>query len=177
MKRLLAASMALILGVGVTACGTEPTGPENDLVGTWVFEGTDLIDILALRLENLLVAQGVSRTDAKAYIDEAVASTEEYVRDFREIIRYNADNTWKDNSGNKGTWRIQDGTFITTDAGGNSTRLGYFLDGDDLTFIFAKEQLLAGLRQAEDLDAEVYDLYNVVLEERDVVRFFFKRKS
>ena len=177
MKRLLAASIALILASGIIACDTGPTGPEANLVGTWTFEGTDFVEVLAQRLEDFLVEQGVSRTDAEAFVDAAFADTEEYFRNLRSTDRYNADNTWEDNSGNKGTWRIEEDDIIITDEDGDVTRAGYFLDGDDLTIIFTKAQFLAVLRQAEDFDAEVYEVYNVVLDEDDVVRSFYTRKS
>ena len=177
MKRLLAASIALILASGIIACDTGPTGPEADLVGTWTFEGTDLIEVFSQRFEAFLVNQGWSRTGAKAFVDVAFADAEEYVRNLRSMERYNADSTWEDNHGNKGTWRIEDDDLIITNEDGAITRARYFLDGDDLTIIFTKAQFLAILRQAEDFDAAVYEMYKEILDENDVVRFFYKRKS
>lgn len=96
MKYLLAVGI-VVLTLGMVACGNTPTGPEEELVGTWRFENTDFIRVFSL-------------------------------------------------------------------------------DGDDLTLIFTKTLLLEALRQDENFDAEVYTIYNEVLQEDDVFRFFFKRR-
>ena len=180
-RRVLStAGMALVLAAtGMTACGDKgPTGPEADLVGSWIFEGTDLAGVLSARLVDLFVEAGLSRSEAQALVDEFMVGIDEGFDDLRSTMRFNGDNTWEDDSGNKGTWRIEDDVLELTDEEDSTVqRFKYFLDGDDLTLILTQEYFLSLLRQMEDFDAEAYEFYNEILEEGDVLRFFFKRKS
>ena len=101
-RRVLStAGIATILATaGMTACGDKgPAGPEAHLVGTWIFDGTDLVEVLAGRFVEYAVEQGMSPSDAEAIVDEAFASAEEGLRHWRYSLRYNPDKTWKDDSG------------------------------------------------------------------------------
>ncbi len=179
MKVLTTASIAIILAtVGMTGCGDDkgPTGPEAELVGTWIFEGTDLVEVLAGRFIEYAAEQGMSLPDAEAIVDEAFARSEEGLRAWRYSLRFNPDRTWEDDSGHKGTWRIDDDVLISTEEDGTVERWKYFLDGDDLTLILTRESLLSLSRQMDDFDAQAYEFYNELLGEDDVMRFFYKRK-
>ena len=169
---------AILATAGMTACGDKgPAGPEADLAGTWILQGTDLVEVLAARFMEYAIDQGMSPSDAEAIVDEAFASAEENLRDWRYSLRFNPDETWKDDSGNKGTWRIDDDVLITVQGDGTVERWEYFLDGDDLTLILTRENLLFLSRQMDDLDLQVYEFYGELLREGDVLRFFYKRKS
>ncbi len=78
------------------------------------------------------------------------------------ILRFNADGTYADNSGDAGTWSVN-GDLVTLGSRDGSTLEGkYFLDGNDLTFILSKDQFLHLAKQEEDLwtteDQEIFDV-------------------
>ena len=182
MQRLSAAGVAIILALaGMTACGgdKEPAGPEADLVGTWIFEGTDLVEVLAGRFVEYAVEQGMSPEEAEAIVDEAFASAGEGFQSWRSTLRFNGDRTWKDDRGQRGTWRIEDGVLVSTDGDGIVERWEYILMNDDLTLILTKESLLSLSRQMDDSDARKagYEFYSGLLADDDVLRFFYRRKS
>ena len=169
MKVLSTASIAIILATALlTGCGGDkgPAGPEADLIGTWIFEGTDLVEVLAGRFIEYAVEQGMARSDAEAIVDEAFASAEEGFRHWRSTLRFSP-----------GTWRIEDDVLISTDEDGTVERWKYFLDGDDLTLILTRESFLSLSRQMDDVDAQVYEFYSELFGEDDVMRFFYKRKD
>ncbi len=181
MKVLSTASIAFILATaGVTGCGEGkgPTGPGADLVGTWIFEGTDLVEVLAPRFLEYAVEQGMSRSDAEAIVDEAFANAEEGFPSWHSTIRFDGDGTWKDDRGEKGTWGIEGDVLISTDGHGLIERWEYILDGDDLRLILTKESLLSLSRQIDDSDARKagYEFYSGLLAEDDLLRFFYKRR-
>lgn len=93
------------------------------------------------------------------------------------MVRFNADNTWEDDTGDAGTWRIDGDELVTTHAGGTVERAEYFLDGDNLTLIYTKALFLDLLRQNDDFDAEVYEMFNTILNAGDVFRIFYNRSS
>ncbi len=177
MKRLLAVSIALTLALGLIACGNEPTGPEAELVGTWTFEDTDMVMVFTDRFRNYLVDQGLSRTQANEIVNAMFADAEANIRSLRSMIRFNEDNTWEDDSGGRGTWRVEGNELVSSNEDGTVERVEYFLDGDDLTLIITKAWILENIRQDEDFDAEVYELYNTILASSDVLRIFYRRKS
>ena len=176
--KVLATSIILASAL-LTGCGDDkgPAGPEADLVGTWIFEGTDLVEVLAGRFIEYAVEQGMARSDAEAIVDEALASAGEGFRHWRSTLRFSPDWTWEDDSGHKGTWRIEDDVLISTDEDGTVERWKYFLDGDDLTLILTRESFPSLSRQMDDVDAQVYEFYSELFGEDDVMRFFYKRKD
>ena len=176
-QRLLAMSITLILTSGMIACGNDPTGPEAEIVGTWEFEDTDFVTVFANRFEEYLVSQGLSQTQARAFVETEFAGVEEDIRSTRLMVRFNADNTWEDDTGDAGTWRIDGDELVTTHAGGTVERAEYFLDGDNLTLIYTKALFLDLLRQNDDFDAEVYEMFNTILNAGDVFRIFYNRSS
>lgn len=135
------------------------------------------MEVLSDRFLIYFVRQGMSRSEARALVDDAFAGNKERLQEVRSAVRFNVDKTWEDDRGNQGTWRIDRDYLITTDEGGTVDRSRYFLDGNDLTIILTKEQFLAGLKQDDDLDVQVCELYDDVMEDDDVIRFFYKRKS
>ncbi len=175
------ASIAIILATaGVTGCGEDkgPTGPGADLVGTWIFEGTDLVEVLAPRFLEHAVEQGMSRSEAEAIVDEAFSNAEEGFPSWHSTLRFDGDGTWKDDRGERGSWRIEGGVLISTDGHGLVELWEHILDGDDLTLILTKERLLSLSRQVDDSDARkaAYAFYSGLLADDDVLRFFYKRK-
>ena len=177
--KTLAASI-ILAAAGLTACGGDkgPAGPGADLVGTWIFEGTDLVEVLAPRFLEYAVEQGMSPSDAEAVVDEAFANAEEGFQSWHSTLRFDGDGTWKDDRGEGGAWRIEGGVLISTDEHGLIERWEYILDGDDLTLILTKESLLSLSRQVDDSDARkaAYEFYSGLLADDDVLRFFYKRK-
>ncbi len=177
--KILAASI-ILAAAGMTACGGNggPAGPEADLAGTWIFEGTDLVEVLAPRFMEHAVEQGMSTPDAQAIVDEAFANAEEGFQSWHSTLRFDGDGTWKDDRGQRGTWRIEGGVLISTDEHGLIERWEYILDDHDLTLMLTKESLLSLSRQVDDSDARkaAYEFYSGLLADDDVLRFFYKRK-
>ena len=177
-QHFLSMTIVLILASGMMACGDSPTGPEAEIVGTWEFEDTDIVTIFANRFEEYIVSQGLmSQAQARAFIATQFASWEENIRNTRLMVRFNADNTWEDDTGDAGTWRIDDDELVNTNEDGAVERSKYFLDGDNLTLIYTKAIFLEILRQDDDFDAEVYEMFNTFLNADDVFRIFYKRSS
>ena len=176
-RQLLAMSIALTFASGMIACSNkESTGPEAKLVGTWKFDDTDMFTVLANIFKDYLVNQGISQTQASAFVDSSFAGYQENLGDMRLTMRLHADNTWEDNTGGKGTWHIDGNELTTIDNDGTVEKLRYFLDGDDLTLIFKKASFLKLLREDKDFDAESYELFNNILDEDDIFRIFLKRR-
>ena len=92
-------------------------------------------------------------------------------------MRFNSDSTWQDDHGGKGTWRIESNQLTISDDTGETERWTYFLDGNDLTFIFTKAQFLSYLRQSGDFTEEDNRILDQLLGPNDTVRLFFARKA
>lgn len=176
-RPLLAISIVLILASGMIACGDSLTGPEKELVGSWTFVDTDIVTVFAERFEEYLVAQGMNPIQARTLVNSAFTGAEEDFRNWRSTVRFNEDNTWEDNHGKKGTWRIDGDELTITDDDGTVERSRYFLGGDELTLITTKAIFLEMLRQDDDFDAEVYEMVNTILNTGDVFRRFYRRIS
>lgn len=214
------------------SCGESPTGgqtraPDKNLVGSWVFDDTDVTDIMIAGLRTqrgkelfreylrfqideeymrehtskYLRDQGVDRATIDEIIDEMInqIGIDEIInqvideminnRDewhaawmaelrFRPTIRFNADGSWEDNSGESGTWRVEGNSLISVEDGDEEI-IKYFVDGDDLTLIFSSESFLETGRNDEDLTNEEVALFRfleAVLDEDTNIRLFYKRK-
>ena len=165
-KGLLIAFM--VITGAIFACGNNLTDSEKELVGTWKFVGIDFGD-----LEFYNFYQIVPRIE----------------------IRFNSDNTWESDYGDRGTWRISNKQIIRSDDTGEIDKITYFLDGNDLTLIFTKSQFLRYLKQrgylaqfstylkseyVVDENGEVTEKYNRLREQflkpNGMIRFFFASK-
>ena len=173
MQRQIAILLSLIF---LTSCGgDDPVRPsdnlDKNLVGTWIFDSTDLVDVMALGVTDFMRGEGFDQN----YIDEVISEFRIYMEDVitpRLTIRFNADGSSEDDQGNRGTWRVEGNILID----GDGERVKYFVDGDDLTLIYSSEFLMDILREDDDLTDEARAVFREIFDEDVKIRLFFKRK-
>ena len=154
-----------------------PVAPDEDLVGSWVFDSTDMVDVLAAGLEESLRDAGVDQDEIDAFLAEFRADVGSDFSGLRSTIRFNADGSFEDDQGSSGTWEVEGNTLIMVEDG-DEERAKYFVDGNDLTLIFSSEMLLDVFRDDEDFtDEEVEAIGEILgLGEDTNIRFFYKRR-
>lgn len=169
-----------------------PAGPEGpqgppgevrvidlDLVGSWRFEGTDIVETLAANLRNYLINEG--GLDA-ATVDFILAEFfKEITEDLRNsplaTLKLSADATWVDGEGTSGTWSAN-GSMLLVKQGESIFFMGsYRVDGDDLTLTLTKEQMLQMTVDSseEPLTEEDLMFFDILFGENGVTNYFFRR--
>ena len=96
-----------------------------------------------------------------------------------EIVRFNQDRTYEDNSGNSGVWSVQGDVLTLAGEDGFTIQWQYFVDGEDLTLILNKERYLNIVRQAEgtvEIDPETAVLLDILFGDGDSLRLFYKAR-
>ena len=96
-----------------------------------------------------------------------------------EIVRFNQDRTYEDNSGNSGVWSVQGDVLTLAGEDGFTIQWQYFVDGEDLTLILNKERYLNIVRQAEgtvEIDPEIVVLLDILFGDGDSLRLFYKAR-
>ena len=166
-----------------------PAGPQGqpgevrvidlDLIGSWRFENTDILQTLSANLRDYLVNEG--GLDA-ATVDFILAEFfREMIADLKNspiaTLKLTADAMWVDGEGVSGTWSANGATLIAKQ-GETVFFLGsYSVDGDDLTMTLTKEQMLAMITDAseEPLTEEDLMFLNILFGESGTTNYFFKR--
>lgn len=166
-----------------------PAGPQGppgevrvidlDLVGSWRYESTDIVQTLAENLRNYLINEGG--------LDEATVDTilAEFFKEMNEDIKSSAlgslkltaDAMWVDGEGGTGTWSAN-GTTLIAKQGETIFFLGnYSVDGDDLTLTLSKEQMLAMIAGSSEEPPPEEELMflNILFGENGMINYFFKR--
>ena len=175
--------VVLLFLIFLASCGDDnPVAPadkldenlDKNLVGTWVFDSTDFIDTMAAGMTEFMRDEGVSQDVIRTTIAEFRTDVSGIGEMFRLTLRFNADGSYEDDQGGHGTWWVE-GNILKV-ANGEEERIRYFVDGDDLTFIFEFEFLMDGLREDGDLTDEELVLIRDILDEDVKIRLFFKRK-
>ena len=170
--------MFLLFTVFLAACGDSdnPVAPDADLVGTWDFDSSDVIDILASVSAGFLSATGADQDEIDAFIDEFRADFGDG-SDFSPIltIRFRANGSFENDQGDRGTWRVEgDISILVVD--GDESRSKYSVDGDDLTLVFTDELWLASLRENDAFTEQNEALFSEMFDEDTNISFFFKRR-
>lgn len=165
----------------VLSCGDgKPVPPGQDLVGSWTFQNSDFSSTAATNLQNHLLDRGLE----PAVVQQLVAEFKnEMDRGFRqtglEIVRFNEDRTFEDNSGNSGIWSVLGDVLTVVQDDGLTIQCQYFVDGEDLTLILNKDRYLNVIRQTEgavELDADTLALLNILFGDGDSLRLFYKAR-
>ncbi len=163
-----------------------PQGPSGeirvidlDLIGSWQFENTDIVQMLADNLKNYLINE--------AGLDEATVDFllaeffREMIADLKNspiaMLKLAADATWVDGTGESGSWSAN-GTKLLAKQGEVVFFLGsYSVDGDDLTLTLNKAQMLQLMTGASEEPPNEEDLLflNILFGETGMVNYFFKR--
>ena len=180
MSRLSVFGLAVVVGF-VMSCGDDsPTEPVHELVGSWTYQGSDFSSTAANNLQDYLLSQGVDLTAAQQFVAEF---RNEMDRGFREtgleIVRFNQDRTWEDNSGGSGVWSVQGDVLTMVDEDGFTIQCQYFIDGEDLTLILTKERYLNIIRQTEgavELDTDTLALLDILFGDGDSLRLFYRAR-
>ena len=161
-----------LLCVLVLACGDDkPTAPDADLVGNWRLTGMEFPQTSADRFSQNLRVLGFPEEAATTVVDEMKASADESARNTGfSVIRINADGTWEDNDGEKGTYTV-DGDRLTISTPGDSPLTGrYFVTSTTLTL---NVSLLDFANQLSDLGTpEEQRQFNIMLEGVDIRMLF-----
>ena len=181
MQRQIVVLLSLML---LASCGDDnPVAPadkldenlDKNLVGSWVFDSTDFIDTMAAGMTEFMRDEGVSQDVIRTTIAEFRTEVSGVSEMFRLTVRFNADGSYEDDQGGRGTWWVEGNILIQVE-NGEEGRIRYFVDGDDLTFIFDFEFLMDSLREDGDLTDEELVLIRDILDEDVKIRLFFKRK-
>ena len=130
---------------------------------------------MAAGMTEFLRDEGVSRDVIRTTIAEFRTEVSGMDELFRLTLRFNADGSYEDDQGGRGTWWVE-GNILIQAGNGEEERIRYFVDGDDLTFIFDYEFLMDSFREDGDLTDEELVFIRDILDEDVKIRLFFKRK-
>ena len=171
---------AVLIGF-VLSCGDDkPTEPVHELVGSWAYQGSEFSATAARNLQSYMVNQGLDLTAAVRLVTEFRNEVDSGFRDTGlEIVRFNQDRTYEDNSGNSGVWSVQGDVLTLAGEDGFTIQCQYFVDGEDLTLILNKERYLNIVRQAEgtvEIDPELQTLLDILFGDGDSIRLFYKAR-
>ena len=162
----------------------------ESIVGSWGYLGTDMIQTISNKLENALVDlldifldifsdfldPDLDPAAAVAMIvQEFMSEMETSISDtLSSIRRFNVDGSFEDDDGNTGAWFVSGNLLTMVDADGFTIEGTYFVDGDNLTLFFTRDQYFQIIRQqTEDWDEETQAFFDAIIEEGDTIRFFF----
>ena len=177
-------ALILLSTIFLVACGggenpgdPEPVAPDENLVGSWALERTNMVDVMAQRLADNLAVEGYDPDTIDEMIIDFRAQMGEGVSVARSTIRFNPDGSWVEDMGGRGTWRVDGNNLILVEEG-KEKRVKYFVAGDYLTIIFSSELLLYALREDEDFSDKDIALFSEILnvEGDTLIRFFYKRR-
>ena len=174
MRRVYVWALPLIL---LASCKDE------GLVGSWAFNRTDLIDNLVQGVEKAMREAGADEADINAVSLLATVGEGYLTKAFRSTTRFNADGSWADDSGKKGTWSVKGDTLIKFQ-GTDRVSSRYSIDGSELTLTFEFGLLVQDFREGVDLteeeQASVDELIAAIRDKVDLdalrVRFFYWRE-
>ncbi len=159
----------------------------ESIVGSWGYVGTDIGQTVSKKLENALVdlldifssLLGLDLDPAAVamIVQEFTSEMETSISDtLSSIRRFNADGSFEDDDGNTGAWFVSGNLLTMVDADGFTIEGTYFVDGDNLTLFFTRDQYFQIIGQeVEDVDeeAQVKAFLDAIIEEGDTIRFFF----
>ena len=180
MSRLSVFGLALLIGF-VIACGEDkPTEPVHELVGSWAYQGSEFSATAARNLQSYMVNQGLDLTAAVRLVTEFRNEVDNGFRDTGlEIVRFNQDRTYEDNSGNSGVWSVQGDVLTMAGEDGFTIQCRYFVDAPNLTLILNKERYLNIVRQADgtvEVDPDIQTLLDILFGDGDSIRLFYRAR-
>ena len=172
--------LAVLIGF-VLSCGDDkPTEPVHELVGSWVYQRSEFSATAARNLQSYMVNQGLDLTAAVRLVAEFKNEMDSGFRDTGlEIVRFNQDRTYEDNSGNSGVWSVQGDVLTIVSEDGFTIQCQYFVDGEDLTLLLSKERYLNIVRQSGgsvELDPDTVALLDILFGDGDSLRLFYQAR-
>ena len=154
-----------------------------EIVGTWGYVGTDMVETISRNLIAAILEQGlVDSTVAAALVREFTGEMETSLRDsvWSPGRRFHADGTFEDQDStgawsSTGTWSAMGNTLTIIEEDGLVLEGSVDVDGDRLTLTFTREQYMRIVLQAAgELNEEDREFFDSMLKEDDVIRFFFE---
>ena len=124
----------IVLAVLLVACSQDNpvVAPDEDLVGSWTVESTDLSETVLTGLERYLKDE-FPNADQDAINDRIEETRQGLGEDLPfTTIRFNRDGSYEDNHGGLGSWDVDGNTLIID----GEVMCRYFADGNELAFIF-----------------------------------------
>ena len=138
MLRIIVLSVLLVAcggGVSKSLAPVVPVVPDERLVGSWAFEGSDLLDVMQAGArrhyqESLGAADIVGMVVARELLEKGPSNPFEDLRLTR--MSFDANGIYQDNHGGLGSWDVDGNALIIDD----KEMCKYFVNGDELTLIF-----------------------------------------
>ena len=160
-----------------TAVGPGSGSGGDELIGSWRFESTNLIELSTERLVDFLEMLGTAEEDIEANVTELqqeFAGSEDFF-ERGDIITFRADNTWEGSDGDNGTWSATEGELQIDDATetASNTSFAYSISENQLTLVWTKEKLQKDMMMDEEIDDETMALFGLMLMEDDEFEFVF----
>ena len=169
-----------------------PVGPEGppgptgevrvidlDLVGSWRFESTDIVQTLAENLKDYLINEaGLDAATVERLLAEFFREmTEDLQNSPIATVNLAADATFLDGDGASGTWSANGSTLLVKQDETVFFLGSYRVDGNDLTLTLSKAQMLQMITSAseEPLAEDEIMLLDILFGENGSANYFFKR--
>ncbi len=156
-----------------------------EIVGTWGYVGTDMVETISRNLIAAILEQGlVDSTVAAAIVREFTGEMETSLRDsvWSPGRRFHANGTFEDQDSTgawsaTGSWSAMGNTLTIIEGDGLVLEGSVDVDGDRLTLTFTREQYMRIVLQAAgELNEEDREFFDAMLREDDVIRFFFEAR-
>ncbi|MDE2997667.1 MAG: hypothetical protein OXU79_01155 [Gemmatimonadota bacterium] len=179
-----AVSVELQVGGGARVTGTLSLS-SLEIVGSWGYVGTDMVDTISRNLVATILEQGlVDSTVAVAIVREFTGEMETSLRDsvWSPVRRFHADGTFEDQDSTgawsvTGTWSAIGNSLTIIEVDGVVLEGSVDVDGDRLTLTLTREQYMRIVLQAAgELNEEDREFFDAMLREDDVIRFFFEAR-
>ena len=172
--------LAVLIGFVMSCGGDKPTESVHELVGSWVYQRSEFSATAARNLQSYMVNQGLDLTAAVRLVTEFRNAVDSGFRDTGlEIVRFNQDRTYEDNSGNSGVWSVQGNVLTMAGEDGFTIQCQYFVDGGELTLLLNKERYLNIGRQSGgsvEIDPETAALLDILFGDGDSLRLFYRAR-
>ena len=174
---MLAAALVFMASCGDDSKG--PTAPNEDLVGTWELRSTDAVDVMAAGIEQFFRDLGVAEDQIDSLMADFAGEFEGDLTSSLDLTRLNPDGTLEDNSGDSGTWNVSGSELTLTYENDEVVIFTFFLDGDDLTLIATRDEILRQLKAGQEFWTEDDQLgFDVLFPDQDAkIRFFLRRRT
>ena len=149
-----------------------------DIVGTWGYVGTDMVETISRNLVAAILEQGlVDSTVAVAIVKEFTGEMETSLRDsvWSPGRRFHANGTFEDQDStgtwsDTGTWSISGNTLTVIEEDGLILEGSVDVDGDRLTLTLTRDQYMRIVLQAAgELNEEDQEFFDAMLKENDVI--------
>lgn len=153
-----------------------------DIVGSWEFVGTNMIETISGNLIAAILAQGdVDSATAVSIVQQFTGELETSMRNAAwSVRRFHADGTFADQDStgawsDAGTWSVSGNTLSMAHGDGLTIEASYAVDGDDLTLTFTGEAYMGIVLQAAgELNEEDREFFDAMVKDDDVIRFFYQ---